>query len=150
MSADQSAAEFGMEYSGMDSVGIAFLAGYFHPMVPRRFGFLDLEYFGGYVDHRLGSRLRKPKRSPKRKQKSLFRKEQKELAVVMLMKKLFRLVVYIMCIAWLLSIVGCGKGHLLDGSGMERAEWSEFTLSRCSESFESIYSYLIKYNKASN
>lgn len=51
-----------------------------------------------------------------------------------------------MCIAWLLSLLGCGMGQPVDGPGMERGVWSEFTLSRCSELFEPIYSYTVNYD----
>lgn len=63
------------------------------------------------------------------------------------MKKIFRLVVFIMCMAWLLSLFGCDKGYPVDGPGMEREVWSEFTLSRCSEIFEPIYSYTVNYDE---
>lgn len=66
------------------------------------------------------------------------------------MKKFFRLVVFMMCIAWLLSLLGCGKGHLVDGPGMERGVWSEFTLSRCSETFETVYRYTVHYDEDLN
>ena len=53
-----------------------------------------------------------------------------------------------MCIAWLLSLFGCGKKwpHLLDGPGMERQIWSAFTIARCNEKFEPIYSYTVTYD----
>lgn len=49
------------------------------------------------------------------------------------MKKFLRLAVLIMCMAWLLSLFGCGKKktQMLDGPGMEYVpRWTEFTLSR--------------------
>ncbi len=48
-------------------------------------------------------------------------------------KKISRLAVFIMCIAWLLSLFGCGKGkpQILDGPGMEyQSPWTAFTLTR--------------------
>lgn len=49
------------------------------------------------------------------------------------MKQFLRWVVWMMCIAWLLSLFGCGKKEpqMLDGPGMEYTpKWTEFTLSR--------------------
>ena len=49
------------------------------------------------------------------------------------MKQFLRWVVWMMCIAWLLSLFGCGKKEpqMLDGPGMEYVpNWTEFTLSR--------------------
>ena len=50
-----------------------------------------------------------------------------------MLKKISRLAVCFMCIAWLLSLFGCGKEkpHMLDGPDMEyKPQWTEFTLSR--------------------
>ena len=58
MSYHQHVAEFGMEYSSMDFADTSLLAKYFHLVVCGRLGLLDLKYFGGYVDHRLGYTLR--------------------------------------------------------------------------------------------
>lgn len=57
-----------------------------------------------------------------------------------------------MCMAWLLSLFGCGKKkpHMLDGPGMERELWIAFTISRCNERFEIIYSYTVKYDDVSS
>ena len=45
------------------------------------------------------------------------------------MKKLLRLAVFVMCMATLLSLLGCNKNkYILDGPDMERDEWQEFTL----------------------
>ena len=49
------------------------------------------------------------------------------------MKLFLRWAVWMMCIAWLLSLFGCGKKEpqMLDGPGMEYVpNWTEFTLSR--------------------
>ena len=53
-----------------------------------------------------------------------------------------------MCMAWLLSLFGCGKRKpiMVDGPGMERQIWSAFTITRCDERFETIYSYTVKYD----
>ena len=68
------------------------------------------------------------------------------------MKKLMRLVVLMMCIAWLASLFGCGKEkpHMLDGPGMERVLWSAFTISRCTVQFETVYNYTVKYDDSSD
>ena len=68
------------------------------------------------------------------------------------MKKLLRLAVLIMCITWLLALFGCGKEkpHMLDDPGMERELWIAFTISRCNERFEIIYSYTVKYDDVSS
>lgn len=64
------------------------------------------------------------------------------------MKQPLRWGVFVMCIAFLLSLFGCGKGQTLDGPGMERGVWSEFTLMRYSEHFGTVYSYTVKYDSA--
>ena len=64
------------------------------------------------------------------------------------MKKYFRLVVMALCLAWLLSLFGCGT--MVDGPGMERAIWSEFTLTRCSETYEPVYRYTVHYDEDLN
>ena len=49
------------------------------------------------------------------------------------MKKKSRWVVFAVCIAWLLTLLGCEKekAHMLDGPGMEyQSPWTSFTLSR--------------------
>ena len=67
-------------------------------------------------------------------------------------KKTFRWMVMALCMAWLLALLGCGKEkpHMLDGPGMEREVWSEFTISRCSAMYEPIYSYTVKYDEVSD
>lgn len=67
MPADQFAAESGMEYSCVDFAGTSLLAGDFYLVVRRRFSLLDLEYFGGYVAHRVGCKLWQRKRPTERK-----------------------------------------------------------------------------------
>ena len=62
------------------------------------------------------------------------------------LKKILRIVVLVMCLAWLLSALGC-KGLLVDGPGMERKIWSEFTLSRCTVRYEPIYTYTVQYDE---
>ena len=62
------------------------------------------------------------------------------------MKKHLRLVVFTMCIAALLSLFGCGKRFMVDGPGMERELWSEFTISRSSVTYEPVYSYKVIYD----
>ncbi len=64
-----------------------------------------------------------------------------------MMEKFFRLVVFMMCIAWLLSLFGCGKGHLVDGPGMERGVWSEFTISQSSDVYEQNFSYTVRFDE---
>ncbi len=66
------------------------------------------------------------------------------------MKMFFRLVVILLCIAWLASLFGCGKKHILDGPDMERLVCEEFTISRCNERYETVYSYTVKLNDRSN
>ena len=61
------------------------------------------------------------------------------------MNKILRLVVFTVCIAWLLSLFGCGNGRV-DGPDMERKLWSEFTVSKSSVTYEPIYSYKVVYN----
>ena len=51
----------------------------------------------------------------------------------MRLKKLLRLAVLIMCISWLLTLLGCEKGkpQMLDGPGMEyQSPWTAFTITR--------------------
>lgn len=69
----------------------------------------------------------------------------------MLKKQLFRWAVMGMCLAALLSLLGCNKNKfILDGPGMERVVgWKSFTISRCSERYEPIYSYTVVYDSAS-
>ena len=65
-------------------------------------------------------------------------------------KRCFLWVVIGMCMAFLLSLFRCNKDkYILDGPGMERELWQEFTISRCSEVYEPIYSYTVKYDNAS-
>ena len=48
-------------------------------------------------------------------------------------KKYFRWVVFAMCVAWLMSLFGCGEGkpQMLDGPGMEyQSPWVAFALTR--------------------
>lgn len=66
------------------------------------------------------------------------------------MKKLFRLVVFAMCFAGFLLLFGCGKQLIVDGPGMERDVWSAFTIARCTEMFEPIYSYTVKDDENSD
>ena len=61
-----------MEYPGVGFAGTAFLAGYFHLVVRGRIGFLDIAYFGEYVDHPVGRGLQQRTRSAEGKQKPLF------------------------------------------------------------------------------
>ena len=74
--ADQSAAEFGMEHSGVDNAWTACLAGYFPLVVYRRPGTVDLAYTDWYVANGMGNPLRQSEGSAEGKQKSLFRKKQ--------------------------------------------------------------------------
>ena len=67
MLSDQFVVESGVEYSSMGFTGASLLAGYFHLVVRRRFGFLGPEHFDGYVARRMGSQLRQRKRPAKRK-----------------------------------------------------------------------------------
>ena len=49
------------------------------------------------------------------------------------LKKKARWMVFAVCIAWLLTLLGCEKEkpHMLDGPGMEyQSPWTKFTLSR--------------------
>ncbi len=49
------------------------------------------------------------------------------------LKKKAQWMVFAVCIAWLLTLLGCGKEkpHMLDGPGMEyQSPWTKFTLSR--------------------
>ncbi len=66
------------------------------------------------------------------------------------MNRFLRWVGLLMCMAWVLSLFGCGRGMLVDGPGMERKIWSEFTLSRVSESFEPLYTYTVNYDESSD
>ena len=67
VSADQYAAESGVEYTGVDIAGVAFLAGHFHMVVCGRFVFLASEDSCRDVADGLGESLRQPKRSAKGK-----------------------------------------------------------------------------------
>ena len=58
MSADQSAAESGVEYPGMGSAGFAFLVGYLHVVVCWRSGVLGIARFGRNVADGMGSKER--------------------------------------------------------------------------------------------
>ena len=52
---------------------------------------------------------------------------------VIKLKKKIRWMVFAMCMAWLLTFLGCAKEkpHMLDGPGMEyQSPWRAFTLSR--------------------
>lgn len=63
-------------------------------------------------------------------------------------KKCLRWTVILMCLATLLSLFGCNKDkYILDGPGMERVlGWKSFTISRCTEMYDPIYSYTVKYD----
>ena len=66
-------------------------------------------------------------------------------------KRCLRWAVIGMCLAAFLSLFGCNKEkYILDGPGMERELWQEFTISRCSEVYEPIYSYTVKYDDVSS
>ena len=65
MSVDQSAAESGMERSGLGSDGFAFLAGYLRVVVCWRPGVLGIARLGRNVADGMGQRLRQPKGSAK-------------------------------------------------------------------------------------
>ena len=65
MPADQSAAESGVERSGLDSAGIAFLAGCIHMVVCGRSGVLGIAHSHRDVADGLGYCLRQAKRSAK-------------------------------------------------------------------------------------
>ena len=58
MSADKPPAESGVEYSGLDIAGIAYLAGYLSVVIRGRTGTVDIAYFIWYVVDWLGSGLR--------------------------------------------------------------------------------------------
>lgn len=66
-------------------------------------------------------------------------------------KQLFRLVVMVLCMAFLLSLFGCNKNnYILDGPDMERQVWSEFTISQTSDEYEQNFSYTVKYDETEN
>ena len=67
VSGDQSTVEFRVEHTGMGVVGAAYLAGYFDLVVCWRPGLLGVVCFCGDAVRRLGSSLRKAKRSSQRK-----------------------------------------------------------------------------------
>ena len=66
------------------------------------------------------------------------------------MKVFFRLVVITLCFSWLMSLFGCGEKYILDGPDMERLVCREFTISRCNERYETVYSYTVKLDDQSN
>lgn len=49
----------------------------------------------------------------------------------------------------LFSLFGCGKKHILDGPGMERQVWREFTISQISDVYEQNFSYTVKIDENS-
>ena len=49
----------------------------------------------------------------------------------------------------LFSLFGCGKKHVLDGPGMERQVWREFTISQISDVYEQNFSYTVKLDENS-
>lgn len=49
----------------------------------------------------------------------------------------------------LISLFGCGKKHILDGPGMERQVWREFTISQISDVYEQNFSYTVKIDENS-
>lgn len=57
-----------------------------------------------------------------------------------MIKKRFRWAVIGMCLAALLSLFGC---HKVDGPGMERDLWQEFTISQTSDEYEGNFSYTV-------
>ena len=63
----------------------------------------------------------------------------------MSMKRLcVRWVLIGMCLEALLSLFGCHKdNYILDGPGMERALWQEFTISQSSDVYEGNFAYTV-------
>ena len=59
------------------------------------------------------------------------------------MKKISRWVVFAVCIAWLMTLLGC-RAFMVDGPGMERQVWQEFTMVRYTYTYEPIYRYTVK------
>lgn len=57
-----------------------------------------------------------------------------------------------MCLSAILAFFGIGNknDHILDGPDMARPVWSEFTISRCSETYDPIYTYTVKYDGRSD
>ena len=63
-------------------------------------------------------------------------------------KPCFRWVVIGMCMAFLLSLFRCNKDkYILDGPGMERELWQEFTISQTSDEYNQNFSYTVKYDE---
>ncbi len=52
-----------------------------------------------------------------------------------------------MCVLSMLSLFGC-KSHYVDGPGMERGVWSEFTISQSSDVYEQNFSYTVKFDES--
>ena len=111
----------------MDTAGTAPVAGNQHLVVCRRAGILGSEDSAWHVADRLGILLRKSEGSAKGKQKPLFSQgegwQQK--------MKGKRWTVVLVVASFLLSLSGCGKKHVPDGTGMVNDQpWRGFTLSR--------------------
>lgn len=60
-----------------------------------------------------------------------------------------RLAVLTLLALFLASLFGCGKKHILDGPGMERQVWREFTISQSSDVYEQNFSYTVKLDENS-
>lgn len=56
----------------------------------------------------------------------------------------------VLTILVLFSLFGCGKKHILDGPGMERQVWREFTISQSSDVYEQNFSYTVKLDENSD
>lgn len=58
--------------------------------------------------------------------------------------KLKRLAVMVMLLAWLCALFGCNKDkYILDGPGMERQLFQEFTISQNSDVYEDNFAYTV-------
>lgn len=61
------------------------------------------------------------------------------------MKRMTRTAVVLMCVAWLLSLFGCGEPTVRDKEGMERAvPWTEFSYEQRSDVYEGNFSFTVK------
>ena len=60
-----------------------------------------------------------------------------------------RLAVLTLLALFSFSLFGCGKKHVLDGPGMERQVWREFTIAQSSDVYEQNFSYTVKIDENS-
>jgi len=53
-----------------------------------------------------------------------------------------------MCLSLFLTLFGCKKPEILDGPGMERAVWDQFTISQSSDDYSQCYAYTVRHDNS--